>query len=111
MSHSKSEEIAILTAAAKKLGSESYTGPWLSKVLPQLEQDMKNDFMPDFDWHKAARECTALKEEAKAEAARMIQSAKDEAQRIRERAQSDLIEMRASCGRSLLRAARELGVS
>jgi hypothetical protein len=44
---SKAEELAILRAAAKKLGHDSYLGPALESLLPHVEQEMRSDFMPD----------------------------------------------------------------
>lgn len=44
---SKAEEIKILSAAAKKLGNDSYLGPALLHLIPHLEMEIRSDFCPD----------------------------------------------------------------
>lgn len=44
---SKSEEIKILTAAAKKLGNDSYLGPSLLDLTAYLECELRSDICPD----------------------------------------------------------------
>ena len=45
----KSEELAILDATIKKLGKDSYIGPWLRNVYPEVERDMRCDLEPQHD--------------------------------------------------------------
>lgn len=43
----KSEEIAVLKSAAKKLGTDSYLGPALASLIPYLEMELRSDICPD----------------------------------------------------------------
>jgi septal ring factor EnvC (AmiA/AmiB activator) len=43
----KVEELAILSAAAKKLGNDSYLGGALLALLPFVESQMRSDIFPD----------------------------------------------------------------
>jgi hypothetical protein len=49
----KSEEIAILTEAASRLGANSYCGPWLTSILPFIEREIRSDSFVDYDPRKA----------------------------------------------------------
>ena len=60
----KTEEIAILTATIKKLGSDSYIGPWLQSVLSSVESDIRNDFMPQSTIEETRKEIANMKMEA-----------------------------------------------
>jgi hypothetical protein len=42
----KQQELATLDAAIKKLGADSYLGPWLSRVRHEVESAIRSDFFP-----------------------------------------------------------------
>lgn len=42
----KKQELEIITEAASRLGPDSYLGPWLTQLLPELEQAMRSDTIP-----------------------------------------------------------------
>lgn len=43
----KAEEIKILSAAAKKLGNDSYLGDALSALIPHIEMEIRSDIIPN----------------------------------------------------------------
>jgi len=45
---SKDEELAVIDAAIKKIGSNSYLGPWLRDIRPELERTLRCDIEPQF---------------------------------------------------------------
>jgi hypothetical protein len=47
MTMTKQEEIEILKATAKKLGPDSYVGPWLAEQLPAMIGSIMDDLSPD----------------------------------------------------------------
>lgn len=61
---SKNEELEIIRDTVRRLGPDSYCGPWLSDALPAIEQDLRSDFAP-----------SASIEDARKEAARIISEA------------------------------------
>ncbi len=79
MSLTKSQEIEILKNAAAALGSDSYCGPLLAMLIPQIEQDIKSDIFPEFDLCKVAAECKAMVEAAKAEASAIEKDGRERA--------------------------------
>jgi hypothetical protein len=56
----KNEEIEILTATIKKLGNDSYIGPWLQSVLATVESDIRNDFMPQQTIEQTRARCLEI---------------------------------------------------
>ena len=87
----KQEEIAILAAAADKLGPHSYCGPWLTAAIPIIERDIRSDnppnpFTPEERAEVILREAEDVLRRAKADAAIILRQAnqqKDEARQIR----------------------------
>lgn len=63
----KSEEIQILRECAAKLGSNSYSGAWLSEQIEFIESAMRSDIEPGaagLSWNATFAECIAMKSEA-----------------------------------------------
>ena len=46
----KEQEIEKLTALAAELGPESYVGPWLESVIPEIKQSIISDVNPTVSW-------------------------------------------------------------
>lgn len=97
----KSQEIDIIQDAIKKLGEDSYIGPWLKSVVAEVEQSIRSDFFPTIlpsetrkqcaEMRKEASDhCMGLKEEAKREANRITLDAEKNAKIIRDNLRSDL---------------------
>lgn len=79
----KAEEMAVLDAAIKKLGRDSYLGPWLQEIRPGLESDLKNDLPPDAVLPSVAvgRGC-AIVAQANRDAVQIVTAAKAKADTI-----------------------------
>jgi hypothetical protein len=60
----KANELAILTDAVQKLGSDSYCGEWLKSVLPEVEWLMKCDMIPTLTIAETRSQCDAMRKEA-----------------------------------------------
>ena len=80
----KSEEMAILAAAVRELGPDSYCGPWLSAALPAINMDMLGDLEPSPTWGALRDEREAVKVELAA-----VKVARDEADQDRRQAAYD----------------------
>ena len=78
---SKSEEIAILTAAARQLGEHSYCGPWLYSIITEIEDSIKSDLLPAVSWiesraeDEAQRSATQADKRDREEAAQVLRDA------------------------------------
>ena len=68
----KSNELAILTDAVQKLGSDSYCGDWLKSVLPEVEWLMTCDMIPTLTIAETRSQCDAMRKEASEHAAKII---------------------------------------
>lgn len=86
---SKSEEIQILTNAAKKLGPNSYCGQWLLEQIPVIEHTIRSDMAVDVSFARCQRECEAKLSLAREEAERLRSQAKEEAKKIVTEARDD----------------------
>lgn len=76
----KAEELDILRRAAAKLGSASYCGPWLTRIIPQIERDIRSDNPPDTP--TPAEVAAAMVAQGKSDAALIVWEARAEARRI-----------------------------
>ena len=86
----KTQEIAILTEAATKLGPNSYLGIWLTTFIPMIERDIRSDGAIDYDLVKMQAECLQLRTEAEDEGKRIIERATAECVRVRKLFDRDL---------------------
>lgn len=106
----KQDEITILRAAAEKLGTASYCGPWLRGVLPGIERDIASDNPPGVQ--TPAEYAEAIIQEAKSGADRILLEAKREADRMLREAGNQLAAAKTSrdaANRALVAAHRTLG--
>lgn len=106
----KAQEITILRAAAEKLGTASYCGPWLRGVLPGIERDIASDNPPGVQ--NPAEYAEAIIQEAKRGADRILLEAKREADRMLREAGNQLTEAKAfrdSASRAIATAHRTIG--
>jgi hypothetical protein len=78
----KSNELAILTDAVQKLGSDSYCGEWLKSVLPEVEWLMKCDMIPTLTIAETRSQCDAMRKEASEHSAKLISQAESQAAKI-----------------------------
>lgn len=86
----KPDEIEILRDAARRLGPDSYCGPWLAEQIQFIEADIRSDFPPSPTLKyaesvvEAARaKCGEAMASAEREAARRVDAACTQAERIR----------------------------
>jgi hypothetical protein len=78
----KSQELAVIDAAIKQLGTDSYLGPWLQSIRPELESTIRSDFMPEINLKFVVAECNRRIETAKSEAEFIISQAKIKAKAV-----------------------------
>ena len=89
----KNEELEILRDAARRLGPDSYCGPWLSESLPAIEQDLRSDFVPSASIEDARKEAARIISEATErgkELLRLAQLKSDEATRYATRVRDEV---------------------
>jgi hypothetical protein len=63
---SKQEEIDIIDQAIKKLGADSYLGPWLASVRDSVRSDIINDMVPEMTVKTTRAICDKMIAEATA---------------------------------------------
>ena len=81
----KNQEIAFLRATADKLGPDSYLGPWLRQVLPELEAIIRSDNLPQITIADAIQQA---EQTARIAGEQVIREAEREAEQIRRQAQN-----------------------
>jgi len=96
----KQEEMAVLDAAFKKLGRDSYLGPWLSEVRADVERTIITDLTPSPLPSSARREANDILADAQREADRIIETAKKTAGCVKATGEAD-----AGAARLMARAA------
>ena len=64
----KDAELQILTEAIKKLGPQSYCGPWLESVLKDVERDIRDDVPVSATLQSTRVQCEELLKVTRAEA-------------------------------------------
>lgn len=103
----KQQEIEALQALITKLGTDSYTGPWLAEQMPYIEADIRAD-------HPIGISALSLVE-AKAEVARgyesarlIVESAREHAKRIRDEALAEAKQTRTTMLRQFAKELREM---
>lgn len=108
----KSEEIQILRDCAAKLGSNSYSGAWLSEQIESIESAMRSDIEPGaagLSWKATFAECIAMKSEAVAFARERRDSAEKEAVQRVDRAFRDAERIREELRAEVQRIERTIG--
>lgn len=79
----KRQELELLAETAAKLGPDSYCGPWLTKILPEVERDIRSDFFPMHSPEEVRKEANKIVDDAWAEARRIIGEARAQETAIR----------------------------
>lgn len=77
----KKQEIELLRQVAGQLGRESYCGPWLQSIIPEVEHDIQSDFPPMATWRGSRDDAAEIITNARAEAERIVRQAKDDAKK------------------------------
>ena len=67
----------------KKLGTDSYLGPWLRQVKYEVEKMVKSDFSPDICVRNSVVQTEAIINDAKQNAQNIIDKANAEVRRIK----------------------------
>ena len=101
----KNDELQILRAAATKLGSHSYCGPWLAASIPIIERDIRSDnppnpFTPEERAAVILREAEDVLRRAKSDAAIILQQANQQL--------ADSRSIRLNAARAVAQANRDL---
>lgn len=105
----KSEEIAILRAAAESLGADSYCGPWLLDVLPEILREMRSDNPPaPLLPHQANAHAVVIHQRATDHAALLIANAEKRAAEIVAAAQARVDRIVGSSASALRDSLRSL---
>jgi len=78
----KANELAILTDAVQKLGSDSYCGEWLQSILPEVSWLMRCDMIPVITITQTIAQCDAIKKETAEKSAKIISEAELQAAKI-----------------------------
>ena len=104
----KDAELAVLKDAIKKLGQDSYCGPWLQSVLGEVECDMRNDLPVSPTLNETQLKCKLAVEEATAQALRMRTEAERDAANITNAARDNARSFRFQARHQLLAAADKL---
>lgn len=86
----KAREMQILDEAIKKLGPDSYLGPWLSEVRAEVERDITSDFLPTATLAAARQQADAIRQQAADDAVKVMQAAERRANEIRQTAEDRL---------------------
>ena len=85
----KEDEIEIIQNAARKLGKDSYLGPWLERAIPFLKHEIEQDIFP-LSYGEGERIAQSRVSDAEKSACEIIKSAVNEADAIAKRAKRDL---------------------
>ena len=95
----KNKELEILRRTASELGADSYTGPWLESILPDLESVMRSDFLPTLTVQEAIlaadKAATEILDAAQSRAKQILTAAKNNAdvmEKAWERARKNTLE-------------------
>jgi hypothetical protein len=85
----KQNEMEILAATVAALGKDSYSATWLADQLPAIKQAIDSDLYPEMramSFSKLINAAFKMREDAKADAEKIIANAKAEALEIAGRA-------------------------
>ena len=75
----KQSELEALREFIARLPEDSYLRPWLSSVLPEIECDIRSDFVLSPSLAQTRRQCVAELADARAEAAEIVKRGTAEA--------------------------------
>lgn len=103
----KAEEIEILKRAACELGNDSYLGPWLTRAIPNLAQDIASDFSP-VSYGEAERIAYSRIQDAEKAACEIVAEAERQAVAIRSEANATAARWNLEAKRRLMEFAEEL---
>jgi hypothetical protein len=105
----KADEVAVLQSFVRKLGDDSYTGPWLKGYLPAILGAIVNDVTPDvpLPW-EARREAEEILSAAKRRAEALIEAAEAKARSLEAVAAVNVQRYRDDVARQLRRCLSEL---
>jgi multidrug resistance efflux pump len=84
----KNQELLELKSLSAKLGPDSYIGPWLASIIPEIECDVRSDLQPMITWFEARKQAAQAINDARKEYERIIQEAQQHASRITKTAQN-----------------------
>jgi hypothetical protein len=101
----KQNELETLFECAKKLGGDSYCGPWLMDQIPYIQSDIRSDMLPTQTWTETRRLHDEMLTEARKQAAEIVKTAEEKAARIASQAETHAVGVRESLRRDLQRAA------
>lgn len=82
MNKTKAEEIAVLDAAIKQLGPDSYLGPWLTQIRGGIADLVRCDIFPDITLNDSIKQSEHTKRVAQEEAEKIVIKAKAEADKL-----------------------------
>lgn len=88
----KQQELDILDATIKKLGTDSYLGPWLEQVKYEVEKMVKSDFFPDICVRRSVIQAEAIINDAKQNAQNILDKTISEIRR-RKKEQDDNVRL------------------
>lgn len=101
----KQQEIDALRTFIKSLPADTYIGPWLSSVLPEVQSLMQSDFPINCSMREAQLAADTIRADAIAEAKRITDQANTESKLIRstaeKRADDNIGRARQACHEAL----------
>lgn len=80
---SKADELRLLAELAELLGPNSYCGPWLASIIPEIKRDIESDLPPAPTIPKAREVAAEIVREADAKYDTMVKAAKAHADNLR----------------------------
>lgn len=102
----KRDELAALDGLIRTLGPDSYLGPWLLDLRPEIERDLTCDLQPTYlGPHAMTREARAIREAAIAEGKEIRIKAEAEALKTLARARADVATLKERASAELRRHA------
>ena len=89
----KKNELEILRAAVAALGNNSYGSQWLADQIPFIKSAIESDMYPQFraiGFAEMQDRARIMREDAQAEAAKIIEDAKSNAERLTDQARTQV---------------------
>lgn len=91
----KAEEMEILEDAIRRLGPDTYLGPWLQDVLEEVRGLVRSDIFPELCIRDAAQEVRCMLENAGGARRLILEEAHKDGARIREEAAAFVMQAHA----------------